>query len=176
MKNSFIALATLVVSAAAGTSDLKAQALSEDNVQFVGQNSSSITAVTNGNDLISPKAVKNFARTYKDVTTETWLKTKDGFAARFVADGIRNTILYDNKGRWTGVVKNYTEEKLSTEIRHIVKSKYYDYSIFYVDELETVESGGVPTYIIHLEDKNSLKLVRVSDGEMELWRDFIKSN
>jgi len=118
--------------------------------------------------------VKNFSRAYKDVTTETWLETKDGFAARFNAEGIRNTILYDVKGHWAGSVKNYTEEKLATNIRHIVKSKYYDYSIFYVDELETYESGGVPTYIIHLEDKNSIKLVRLCDGEMDTWKEYKK--
>jgi hypothetical protein len=175
MKNSIIALAALVASAVAGPNKLRAQSFSDDNIQFAGQ-SVGVVAGTDDRGLINPKAVKNFARTYKDVTTETWLKTKDGFAARFIVDGIRNTIMYDNKGRWTGFVKNYTEEKLPAEIRHIVKSKYYDYSIFYVDELETIESGGVPTYIIHLEDKTSLKLVRVSDGVMDVWRDYVKSN
>jgi len=175
MKNSIIALATLVASAVAGPNKLRAQSFSDDNIQLAGQNVG-VIASTDDHELINPKAVKNFTRAYKNVTTETWLKTKDGFAARFVVDGIRTTILYDNKGRWMGVVKNYTEEKLSAEIRHIVKSKYYDFAIFYVDELQTIESGGVPTYIVHLEDKHSLKLVRVFDGEMEVWRDFVKAN
>jgi hypothetical protein len=174
MKNSFIALAALVFSAVTGTNELKAQTLSNGEIQQLQQNSTGTRAVMDDREAINPKAVKNFTRTYKDVTTETWLKTKDGFAARFISEGIRNTILYDTKGHWTGIVKNYTEEKLPTGIRQIVKSKYYDYSIFYVDELETVESAGVPTYVIHLEDKNSLKLVRLYDGEMETWKEYKK--
>lgn len=169
-----IATAVLLLSVVAGTNDLGAQALSDDNVQYLHQSAASVNTRTGDHEPINPKAVKNFTRTYKDVTTETWMETRDGFAARFNAEGIRNTILYDVKGHWTGSVKNYTEEKLAANIRHIVKSKYYDYSIFYVDELETNESGGVPTYIIHLEDKNSIKLVRLCDGEMDTWKEYKK--
>jgi len=174
MKHSIIATAVLLLSAVAGTNDLTAQTLSDNNIQYLNQNSTNVSSGTDDHEVINPKAMRNFTRMYKDVTYETWLETKDGYAARFNADGIRNTILYDIRGHWTGTVKNYTEEKLPTGIRHIVKSKYYDYSIFYVDELESNESGGVPTYIIHLEDNNNIKLVRVCDGEMDIWKEFKK--
>jgi hypothetical protein len=44
-----------------------------------------------------------------------------------------------------------------------------------VEEVETVESNGVPTYLIHVEDQKNIKLIRVSDGHMETWKEYVKS-
>ena len=120
------------------------------------------------------RALKSFSRLYKNISNETWVKVKDGFVARFLSYGIRYSVLYNTKGYWTGLVKNYTEEKLPRNIREIVKSKYYDYSIFYVDEMETSATGDAPVYIVHLEDKVGVKLVRVYNGDMDVWMEYVK--
>ena len=123
---------------------------------------------------ISPKALKDFAKKYKNVTAENWMKNKHGFSASFFSNGIQNMIYYDNNGKWLGSLKGYREEKLPYEIRDIVKSKYYDYSINSVEEAETIDSDGIPTYIIQLEDKNIIKLMRVYNGQVDVMRDYKK--
>ncbi len=60
------------------------------------------------------------------------------------------------------------------DIRDIVKREYYDYEITSVQEIETIDSYGIPTYIVHLEDNNNIKLIRVRDGEMALYKEFKK--
>ena len=62
------------------------------------------------------------------------------------------------------------------EIRHVVKSTYYDYKIVYAQEIETADSEGVPTYVVCLEDKTKIKMIRIHDGEMSQWKEFTKTN
>ena len=123
---------------------------------------------------ISLKAVKNFKKSYKMVSNENWFKAPDGFNARFTLNGIDNHIYYDKKGRWAGSLKVYAEDKLDRKIRDIVKREYYDYKITSIDEVETVGTYGIPAYIVHLEDSNSIKLIRVMDGEMAVYKEFKK--
>ncbi|MBC7890083.1 MAG: hypothetical protein H7Z13_19580 [Ferruginibacter sp.] len=123
---------------------------------------------------VSPKALKDFTRTYKNVSSERWAKIKDGFTARFSLNGINTLVYYDTKGRWAGSLKGYEEANLAREIRHIVKRVFYDYSITYVQEVETIDSGGKPTYIIHLEDNEHIRQVRIFEGQMEEWKEYDK--
>ena len=124
-------------------------------------------------DSINPEALKHFTNTYKNATGESWLKIKDGFTTRFTLNGVMNTIYYNTKGRWTGSLKNYREDKMPHDIRDIVKREYYDYSITSVDEVETIDSGGIPTYVVHLAGENNIKLVRICERQMDVWTAFI---
>jgi hypothetical protein len=127
-------------------------------------------------ETISRRALKNFADTYKNVTGESWAKSKDGFSVRFISNDIWTIIFYNNRGYWVSSIKLYSEEKMLHELRHTVKSKYYDYNIIYTQEIETTDSEGMPTYIICLEDKANIKLIRICDGEMSVWKEFTKTN
>jgi hypothetical protein len=49
-----------------------------------------------------PQGLKDFMNTHKNVTGESWMKTKDGFSVRFNSDDVRTTIYYDKKGNWSG--------------------------------------------------------------------------
>lgn len=127
------------------------------------------------NDAISPKALKDFTKTYKTVSSESWEKIQDGYATRFTLNDVLNSVYYNTKGRWTGSVKGYSEDKMPRDVRNIVKQEYYDYSIIYVEEVETIDSNGVPTYVIHLEDKNNIKLVRIGNRQIDVMEEFQKS-
>ncbi|HEU5167067.1 MAG TPA: hypothetical protein VFU29_16065, partial [Chitinophagaceae bacterium] len=165
MKKKLIVLAIVSLATVAGTSKANAQKASNGtSLEFqkgIGEPT---------NPTISPRALRNFADNYKDVKGESWMKVKDGFAVRFSSDDTKSTILYNKKGEWVGSIKYYHEEKMRGEIRHIVKSSYYDYKIVYTQEVETSDSEDVPTYIVCLEDKSNIKFVRISAGEMSVWK------
>jgi hypothetical protein len=175
MKKNLIALVVVSVTTLAGTGRANAQIVSNSNSLEYQMNA---TETKNSmNELpIRPRAVKDFMNTHKNVTGESWMKTKDGFSVMFISDGIRTTIYYDKKGNWAGSIKIYGEEKLLREVRHVVKSTYYDYNIVYAQEIETTDSDGVPTYVVCVEDKTKIKLIRVSAGEMNEWKEFTKTN
>ena len=175
MKKNLIALAIVSAATFGGISGANAQIVS---------NSSSLEYQVNAtetknsmNELaISPRAIKDFMNTHKNVTGESWMKTKDGFSVRFNSDDVRTTIYYDKKGNWSGSIKIYGEEKMLHDIRHLVKSTYYDYNIVYAQEIETTDSDGVPTYVVCVDDKTKIKMIRIRDGEMSVWKEFTKTN
>ena len=89
---------------------------------------------------VSPRALKDFAKRYKNVTGVIWMELKDNFSASFISNGVSNTIYYNAKGKWQGSLRRYRDDKLPFEVRDLIKSKFHDYSIFGVEELEKIES------------------------------------
>ena len=176
MKKNLVALVIVSVATLAGINKANAQIVSNSSSLEYQMNATKTKDIMNEPVAIRPRALKDFANTHKNVTNESWMKTKNGFSVMFISDGIRTTIYYDKKGNWAGSIKIYGEEKMLREIRHVVKSTYYDYNIVYAQEIETTDSDGIPTYVICLEDKSKIKLIRVSAGEMNEWKEFTKTN
>lgn|GEM_PF-3521118 len=82
-----------------------------------------------------------------------------------IASAQTTRVFYDKKGRVRFTIDYYGEKELSREVKSIVKPVYYDYAIVSVQE---VKLNGRSIYLIDLQDSNTLKTVRVADGEMEL--------
>jgi len=135
----------------------------------VSKNAPGLDATVN----VNRRAVKDLERRFKNAFTENWYNVPDGFVASFTLYDIRHQVAYDKKGSWLYTIRNYDETNLPADVRHIVKSTYYDYNIFLVHEIEKPSHGL--TYIIHLEGKTSLINLRVFDGELEEWQKFKKS-
>lgn len=171
VKKKLIVLSIASIAIFAGTSRAYAQTVSNSPSLEYQKGISETT-----NPTISPRALRNFADTYKNVTGQSWMKVKDGFAAKFNSDDIKSTILYNKKGDWVGSIKLYHEEKMGREIRHLVKSTYYDYKIIYTQEVRTIDSEDVPTYVVCIEDKTNIKFVRINAGEMSVWKEYTKAN
>ena len=172
MKKNLIALVIVSVTTLVGISSANAQIVSNSSSLEYGNVKNSIGEP----ETISPRALRNFADTYRNVSGESWIKVKGGLSVTFTSDDIRTRILYDNKGYLVGSIKYYGEEKMSREIRHIIKSTYYDYNIIYAQEIETPDSKGMPTYIICLQDNTNIKMIRICDGEMSVWKEYKRAN
>ena len=122
--------------------------------------------VTQGSSTISisTKAVKDFTKNYKNADNAGWFIIQDGYLAEFKKDGIKTNVYYNRKGIWIGNVRSYFEDNLPRNIRHFVKSSYYDYKINYVQEI-TVDRTIV--YLVKIEDDKFFKTIRIQDGEMD---------
>ncbi len=119
------------------------------------------------------KAVRDFVKTYKTISSNKWYLAYDGSSAStFTSDGITTTVAYDSKGYRLHTIKVYEENKLGADIRHIVKREYYDATITLVKEVET-DKGLI--FFVHMQDKDTWKIVRIADGEMELVESLKKS-
>ena len=118
-------------------------------------------------------AVTDFMDRFDKIDNAIWFSTpKGGFEAYFVQDGYGDRVMYDKKGGWQLSLMNYNEDKLPRDIRTVVKSVYFDFEIILVEEVHTIE--GVE-YIVYLEDKSNIMLVKVNkEGDMELFQDLDK--
>ncbi len=121
---------------------------------------------------INTKALKDFSTRFDNSSNALWFADKNGFVSYFVKNGYGNRAFYDKKGHWQYSLIFYGEDKLPRDVRATVKSTYYDLAITLVEEVQT-NDGMV--YVIHLEDKSSIKIVKVSrEGEMETMQDLSK--
>jgi hypothetical protein len=59
------------------------------------------------------------------------------------------------------------------DVRGMVKSEYYDYTITVVEEIE--ERMKPLVYVVHLEDSTTLKNIRVCERDMEVIEEYKKT-
>lgn len=123
---------------------------------------------------INIKAQRNFMKEYKNVSDARWVISGNGLlAAYFTNAGITTRRYYSKKGVYEYMLRYYNEDKLHHNIRHLVKTKYYDFNIFHVTE---VCRNGSVAFLIEIHDKDSWKTIKVVDNEIEVVDEFAKSD
>jgi hypothetical protein len=142
-------------------------------LRFTDNISSEETSTAKAATSVNSKALKNFARLYKDVANEKWYNVHDGQVAMFTVNGVDNRVAYDKKGNWVNTIRSYGESKLPGDVRHAVKSNYYDYNINLVQEISTPYNPT--TYLIQLIGKTEIISLRMCEGEMIVLKSFTKS-
>jgi len=121
---------------------------------------------------ISVRAIKDFRSRFTKIADEQWSHIDRGFCAYCTKDGIKARVYYDLRGHWQGSLKYCDESQLPHFIRDVVKRTYYDFAITFVNIVEVPEHTA---YLVHLEDKKTLKIVRVNEeGEMDIMDEFVK--
>lgn len=164
MKKHLFATAALAVAVAFATTA---------NAQFeLAANTKRPAAAPAALDIKSTPVYKKFVKQFPDGQDDTWTKTREGFAVRFTVRGIVNRAYLDKRGNFDGLIRYYGEKDLPQDVRHQVKSTYYDYSIRLVQE---VTRNGATAYLVTVEDKTTLKIIRVVDGEMDVREAFTKA-
>jgi hypothetical protein len=133
-------------------------------------------SVTNSENLplsdVNIKAARSFAKQFKNVSNAKWYKVEDVFIASFTENEIETKVVYDLKGNWHCMLRTYNEDKLPFDVRDLVKAKYYDYKIHVVYEITHTDDL---TYILKIEDSKKIKTLRVTNGEMEVIGDYVRS-
>jgi len=119
------------------------------------------------------KAVKDFQARFNQVENAKWFSDSNSIISYFVQDGYGSRVFYDRKGRWRYSLILYSEDKLPRDIRASIKSRYSDMVITVVEEVQTID-GMV--YIVNMENKSNIKILRVSnEGEIEILEEMMKN-
>ena len=180
MKKTTLSFTALCIFATLAITGAKAQTMNKSEItdsksieiSFAFEEVTMINSSYENLNAINTKAVRDFGKNYKIATDEKWYKVANGYLAKFASNGNDNMAAYDSKGRWKFTISYYDEKKLPDEIRSIVKSTYYDYSITRVEEIH-IDNKII--YIVHMQDDKTWKNVRICDGEMEIVEDFDKN-
>jgi len=125
---------------------------------------------------VSSKAIRHFSKTYKNVDSARWSRLTDGkggFGAYFTTDGIPTSVRYDKGGNYECSFREYFEDNLPREIRHRVKSDYYDFAIRFIKEVNMHDNT---VYLITLEDKASWKNILVTEYKIVVLKEFFKTS
>ena len=133
---------------------------------------STLNDVKEGKDFDS-KAIRDFQTRFQKVDNAMWFSDRNGFMSYFIKNGYGNRVFYDRKGHWQFSLILYTEGQLPVDLRASVKARYFDLAITLIEEVQT-NNGMV--YIVHLEDKSNIKILRLSqDAEMEILQEMTKA-
>jgi hypothetical protein len=121
---------------------------------------------------INVRAMRDFMDRYGDASDVVWHRSKDNYVAVFTRDSIQHRVIYTNRGDPSITMKYYEEKKLARNVRAQIKSIYFDYKIYIVQEIESV---GYPTiYIVNLQGDSDWKKVKLYQGEMEVMEEYNK--
>lgn len=114
---------------------------------------------------VSSKVVKGFYKSYGEQPAENWYRSSRGYSVSFENDGIKTLVYYTPGGLEESRTKFYFEKNLSPDVRHTVKSNFYDYTILYVTE---VQKNDATAYYIKMQDNTTIKTVKVVNDDYEV--------
>lgn len=173
MKKIFSILLTASILVMAASNKISAQSMSNSFKYSESNFETSRDALkASYSNVISTKAGRNFNRIFKNVVDTRWYETPNGSIVYFFSNGIKMKSAYSKRGHWIYTLSYYDEHKLPKDVRHAIKSIYYDYPI---SQVVQVDSGKERIFIVMMYDATSFKTVRVCDGEMEIVQDYQKS-
>jgi hypothetical protein len=123
---------------------------------------------------IHVKAMRDFLKRNKTATNADWMVVENGFVVKYTdKNNSHCRTVYNSRGEFAYTVRQYFESNMLRDVRALVKSQYYDYTITLVEEIEQPLKPLV--YVVHMEDATTLKNVRVSEREMEVIEEYIKA-
>ena len=121
-------------------------------------------SATTSREVVSTKVNRAFIRMFKDASHARWYQINEKFMVLFIQNEQENRAVFAKNGQLVYHIAYGTEKNLPTEIRHIVKTKYYDQTITLVLKVNQDDRN---IWVISLEDSNDLVMVRVEDMELE---------
>jgi hypothetical protein len=122
---------------------------------------------------VNVAAARDFNKTYGSAEEVTWVSGNNGASVYFKFRGMKMRSTYDKKGHREYTLKYYSEAEMPMELRHLVKSSYYDYNIDLVTE---VQRNLKTSYLVKMQSSNEILTLKVVDGEIALYERLEKAN
>ncbi|WP_133054061.1 hypothetical protein [Niastella yeongjuensis] len=120
---------------------------------------------------IADNVQKKFSKNFPGITGEVWATLRNGYEVVFKNGKVQNRVFLTRKGNIKYQISYYTEAELPADVRKRVKSEFFDYNIFCVQE---INYNQAKIYLVTLEDKTTWKVLRLDDNEMEVYKEFVK--
>jgi len=121
---------------------------------------------------ISEKVTKSFDRVFKDATNATWYIVNKQIIVNFILHDQKNKAVFQKNGYLVYHLVYGTEQQMPTDVRKVVKSKYFDHKI---NSTINVKTGDRSVWIVNVSDPKEIIVLRIEDGTMEVKDKFPNS-
>lgn len=129
-------------------------------------------AVTlDGLKLRNEKMFRNFTHKFAKASDISIFPHENTTVIYCMVDGIRNNILFSNKGQLIHTVRYYDPALLPAWVSAILDADFPDFIRKTVSE---VTADGKTAYLVHLESARKYKIVRVMDNDWDIYQEFDK--
>ena len=131
-----------------------------------------ITASSSG-AVVSAKINKVFSQFFAGASNMRWYEINKKFLVKFIMNDQVIRALFTKNGQLVYHITYGTEGFLPTDVRHLVRTKYYDQKITRVLKVDQDKKN---IWVINLEDEKDLIMARVEDVELEETQRLVKTN
>lgn len=167
MKNVIVTSIAVVLFSAVVTAQPVNRPALTDNLQSLHMSSLPINKV-------HVRAMRDFLKRDEAAVNADWNVVESGYVVKYTGkNNSKCRTVYNSRGEFVYTIRQYYENVMPRDVRGIVKSQYYDYTITVIEEIE--ERMKPLVYVVHLEDSTTLKNVRVCDREMEVLEEYNKT-
>jgi hypothetical protein len=134
-----------------------------------------VTAATNGNGPeVKESLQQSFQKDFPNAENVHWGENNEGYNVTFTVKSILTRITYDKKGKFTGSLRNYSEQILPFYLTNKLKKKYPGQDIYGVTEITTPNDV---TYFVKLQSDKYWTTVRLDpDGASEIVEQYGRDN
>ena len=120
---------------------------------------------------VADNVQRKFKKEFPGITGESWAKIDNGYMVMFTNGKVQKRVFLGRKGNVKLQIGYYSEAELPADVRTRVKSVYYDYNIFSVQEFNL---NRTKFYLVSLENASTWKIIRVDDNDMEVYKEYVK--
>jgi hypothetical protein len=122
---------------------------------------------------LNRKAESSFKKVYQSASGAEWSMLENkSLVCRFHLNNIICRAFYTPQGNWTYTISGYGGSRLDKTVAERIASVYYNSTIVYVNQIDLVNEKTF--YIVEIQDKNSIRKLRVNEDEMEVVQEFTK--
>lgn len=118
---------------------------------------------------IPVRAVRSLLSEFKNVEEVDWGKINNGgYIADIKSDSIKTRVFYDSKGRCRYIMKKYSENKMPSDMRVMVKNSFPDHTIIEITEIILPQNRDEIVYKVLIKNATNFKILRIINMEMEI--------
>jgi hypothetical protein len=114
---------------------------------------------------VSQKVSDSFNSLFKGAKAPKWFEADKNYVVDFILNDQVNKAEFTKKGRLVYHMAFGNEKQMPTDIRTMVKSKYFDFAINSTVEINYEEKSA---WIVNVEDDQQFLVIRVADGVMDV--------
>ncbi len=161
----FMSMTSVTTHAQIAMNDSRGSSTNEDGI-VVAPRSGTVATV-------NKKAESSFKKVYQLASAAEWsILNNKSLVCRFYLNNILYRAFYTPQGNWTYTISGYDGRMLDKGVADRIKRIYYNSTIVYVNQVDLVSEKTF--YIVEIQDKNSIKKLRVNEDEMEVIQEFTK--
>lgn len=113
---------------------------------------------------VTDKVSRSFRQSFKDAAPE-WFTLNRNYLAKFTVSDLPARALFSKNGYMLYCVSYGTEKSLPKNVRDMIRSTYYDYTITSVTKVDAQDRTA---WMVNLLLDNHLKVIKVIDRNMEV--------
>jgi hypothetical protein len=123
-------------------------------------------------DQVNVHAARDFSKKYNGAQEITWVDGATGPSVYFKYNGVKMRSTYDRTGKREYTLRYFDDATMPKELRHLVKSTYYDYTI---DNVTEVQRKEYVSYLVKMQNEKEFLTLKVIEGEMYPFEKIEKS-